>query len=159
MMQANEKNSVMQMLERESKREKNLEARAKELRQKEARRRAGRRRSGREDSVGGERQDHRGEVLGDGRRQGRGGGGGASLIGGDAAASRGHAAEEWGTSSFSRREPELAQRWPLALRGHAQHGGVRVHAVAARSASSCCAVRYVASPHSVSDRPCGVESK
>lgn len=34
-MQANEKNSVLQMLERESKREKNLEARAKELRQKE----------------------------------------------------------------------------------------------------------------------------
>jgi len=36
-MQPNEKNSVMQMLERESKREKNLEARAKELRQKEKR--------------------------------------------------------------------------------------------------------------------------
>jgi hypothetical protein len=36
-MQANEKNSVMQMLERESKREKNLEARAKELRAKEKR--------------------------------------------------------------------------------------------------------------------------
>merc|ERR1719207_29836 len=35
--QANEKNSVMQMLERESKREKNLEARAKELRAKEKR--------------------------------------------------------------------------------------------------------------------------
>ena len=34
-MQSNEKNSVMQMLERESKREKNLEARAKELKQKE----------------------------------------------------------------------------------------------------------------------------
>ena len=34
-MQANEKNSVNQMLERESKREKNLEARAKELRAKE----------------------------------------------------------------------------------------------------------------------------
>merc|ERR1711998_441201 len=37
MMQSNEKNSVLQMLERESKREKNLEARAKELRQKEKR--------------------------------------------------------------------------------------------------------------------------
>ena len=36
-MQPNEKNSVMQMLERESKREKNLEARAKELRAKEKR--------------------------------------------------------------------------------------------------------------------------
>jgi len=36
-MQANEKNAVMQMLERESKREKNLEARAKELRAKEKR--------------------------------------------------------------------------------------------------------------------------
>jgi len=36
-MQHNEKNSVLQMLERESKREKNLEARAKELRQKEKR--------------------------------------------------------------------------------------------------------------------------
>merc|ERR1719440_1045157 len=36
-MQSNEKNSVMQMLERESKREKNLEARAKELRAKEKR--------------------------------------------------------------------------------------------------------------------------
>ena len=36
-MQPNEKNSVMQMLERESKREKNLEARAKELKQKERR--------------------------------------------------------------------------------------------------------------------------
>ena len=36
-MQNNEKNSVMQMLERESKREKNLEARAKELRAKEKR--------------------------------------------------------------------------------------------------------------------------
>jgi len=35
--QPNEKNSVMQMLERESKREKNLEARVKELRQKEKR--------------------------------------------------------------------------------------------------------------------------
>jgi dynein intermediate chain 2 len=35
--QPNEKNSVMQMLERESKREKNLDARAKELRQKEKR--------------------------------------------------------------------------------------------------------------------------
>jgi len=35
--QNNEKNTVMQMLERESKREKNLEARAKELRQKEKR--------------------------------------------------------------------------------------------------------------------------
>ena len=35
--QPNEKNSVMQMLERESKREKNLEARAKEIRQKEKR--------------------------------------------------------------------------------------------------------------------------
>eukprot|EP00325_Prymnesiales_sp_UTEX-LB-985_P001884 CAMPEP_0174697580 /NCGR_PEP_ID=MMETSP1094-20130205/3399_1 /TAXON_ID=156173 /ORGANISM="Chrysochromulina brevifilum, Strain UTEX LB 985" /LENGTH=567 /DNA_ID=CAMNT_0015894583 /DNA_START=31 /DNA_END=1734 /DNA_ORIENTATION=- len=35
--QPNEKNSVLQMLERESKREKNLEARAKELRQKEKR--------------------------------------------------------------------------------------------------------------------------
>jgi len=35
--QPNEKNAVMQMLERESKREKNLEARAKELRQKEKR--------------------------------------------------------------------------------------------------------------------------
>ena len=34
-MQTNEKNSVNQMLERESKREKNLEARAKELKQKE----------------------------------------------------------------------------------------------------------------------------
>ena len=34
-MQSNEKNSVLQMLERESKREKNLEARGKELRQKE----------------------------------------------------------------------------------------------------------------------------
>jgi len=34
-MQSNEKNSVLQMLERESKREKNLEARAKELKQKE----------------------------------------------------------------------------------------------------------------------------
>ena len=34
-MQSNEKNSVNQMLERESKREKNLEARAKELKQKE----------------------------------------------------------------------------------------------------------------------------
>mmetsp|Transcript_27229 Transcript_27229/g.69188 ORF Transcript_27229/g.69188 Transcript_27229/m.69188 type:complete len:565 (-) Transcript_27229:474-2168(-) len=36
-MQANEKNAVMQMLERESKREKNLEARAKEIRAKEKR--------------------------------------------------------------------------------------------------------------------------
>eukprot|EP00326_Haptolina_ericina_P022351 CAMPEP_0181194490 /NCGR_PEP_ID=MMETSP1096-20121128/14368_1 /TAXON_ID=156174 ORGANISM="Chrysochromulina ericina, Strain CCMP281" /NCGR_SAMPLE_ID=MMETSP1096 /ASSEMBLY_ACC=CAM_ASM_000453 /LENGTH=548 /DNA_ID=CAMNT_0023284003 /DNA_START=121 /DNA_END=1767 /DNA_ORIENTATION=- len=36
-MQSNEKSSVMQMLERESKREKNLEARQKELRQKEKR--------------------------------------------------------------------------------------------------------------------------
>jgi len=36
-MQQNEKSSVNQMLERESKREKNLEARAKELRQKEKR--------------------------------------------------------------------------------------------------------------------------
>ena len=36
-MQQNEKNQVMQMLERESKREKNLEARAKELRAKEKR--------------------------------------------------------------------------------------------------------------------------
>merc|ERR1712066_407961 len=36
-MQQNEKQSVSQMLERESKREKNLEARAKELRQKEKR--------------------------------------------------------------------------------------------------------------------------
>jgi len=36
-MQANEKSSVMNMLERESKREKNLEARAKELRAKEKR--------------------------------------------------------------------------------------------------------------------------
>jgi len=36
-MQPNEKNSVMHMLERESKREKNLETRAKELRQKEKR--------------------------------------------------------------------------------------------------------------------------
>ena len=36
-LQQNEKQSVLQMLERESKREKNLEARAKEMRQKEKR--------------------------------------------------------------------------------------------------------------------------
>ena len=71
-MQQNEKNQVMQMLERESKREKNLEARAKELRAKEKRAaeaaNAENNTEGKES--GGEREGDRGEILGDGRREG-----------------------------------------------------------------------------------------